>query len=124
MSRAPTIVPLDVTSEYFFDEGCHIIEMSNGPQDPELSIARARVEPGQTTRWHSLAATTERYVILSGQGRVEVGELPPTVVGPGDTVIIPPGARQRIANTSQEDLVFLALCSPRFRVEAYSDLEG
>ena len=114
---------IDPEAEYYFDEGCHIIEMSNSAQDPELSIARARVEPGQTTRWHSLAATSERYVILSGTGLVEVGEQAPAGVGPGDTVIIPPGAPQRIANTGNEDLVFLALCTPRFRVEAYRDLE-
>ena len=123
MRTEGTIKPLDPSTEYFFDEGCHIIEMSNGADDPELSIARARVEPGQTTRWHSLAATTERYVISAGRGRVEVGELAAVDVGPGDTVIIPPDTPQRIANTGSEDLIFLALCTPRFRVEAYRDLE-
>ncbi len=124
MTREASILPMDPSSEYFFDEGCHIIELSNGPRDPELSIARARVEPGQTTRWHSLASTTERYVILSGRGRVEVGGLPPTEVGEGDVVVIPPDTPQRICNIGRADLVFLALCSPRFRVECYSDREG
>jgi hypothetical protein len=50
--------------EYYFDEGCHILEMSNSPDDPEVSIARARVEPGVTTRLHRLTKTTERYIFL------------------------------------------------------------
>ena len=33
--------------EYYFKEGCFINELSNAPEDPEVSIARARVEPGQ-----------------------------------------------------------------------------
>jgi mannose-6-phosphate isomerase-like protein (cupin superfamily) len=40
-------------------------------------------------------------------------------VSAGDVVIIPPGARQRIANTGPADLRFLALCTPRFRPENY-----
>ena len=44
-------------------------------------------------------------------------------VQPGDVVIIPPLCRQRIANTGGSDLVFLAICSPRFRPGCYEDLE-
>lgn len=31
--------------------------------------------PGVTTRWHRVKGTSERYVILEGKGRVEVGTL-------------------------------------------------
>lgn len=110
-------------SEYFFEEGCHIIEVSNSDDDPDLSVARARVEPGMTTRWHRLKNTAERYIIISGQGLVEVGSLGPATVGPGDVVRIPPMCRQRITNTGSDDLVFLAVCTPRFIPESYEDLE-
>ena len=76
-----------------------------------------------TTRWHRLEATTERYVILEGRGRVEIGDVRPQDVIPGDVVLIPPLCRQRITNTGAGDLVFLAICTPRFRPEAYEDLE-
>ncbi len=109
--------------EYWFDEGCFILELSNDADDPAVSVARARVRPGATTHWHSLQGTTERYVINSGRGSVEIGELPPAPVSSGDTVIIPPGCRQRISNTGSEDLVFLAICTPRFTTEAYTPLE-
>lgn len=119
----PKIRKIDPESEYFFDEGCHITEISNTEEEPDLSIARARVEPGVTTRWHRLKNSSERYVIISGTGLVEVGDLDPVRVGPGDVVSIPPMCRQRITNTGQDDLVFLAICSPRFRSELYEDLD-
>lgn len=116
------ICPFDSAAEYDTPERCFINELSNTSDDPDVSIARARVAPGITTRWHRLRGIAERYVILEGSGRVEVGDLPDTDVGPGDVVRIPPGCRQRIANTGSTDLVFLAICSPRFVPEAYEDI--
>ena len=118
-----TIKHQDLEQEFYFPEGCYITEVSNSCDDPDLSIARARVLPGVTTKWHRLKNTAERYVILSGEGRVEVGDLPPETVRPGDTVIIPPLCRQRIANIGSEALVFLAICTPRFSHEVYDALE-
>lgn len=117
------ILRMNPAAEFFTPELCAINELSNSTNDPALSIARARVAPGVTTRWHRLKDTAERYVILEGRGRVEVGDLPPQEVGPGDVVLIPPLCRQRIANTGGTDLVFLALCTPRFRPECYEDVE-
>lgn len=114
--------PLRLEQEFLTPEGCHIIEISNSPDDEAASIARARVAPGVTTRWHRVKDTAERYVILEGRGLVEVGELAPQEVGPGDVVLIPPSVRQRIGNVGDEDLIFLAICTPRFRNEAYEDL--
>ena len=88
-----------------------------------MSIARARLEPGKTTRWHRLAGTAERYVIVQGRGRVEVGLLPPDEVTVGDVVLIPPMCRQRITNTGADDLIFLAICTPRFSYDAYEDID-
>lgn len=124
MSMQPPILRAQPAVEVLTDERCYILELSNSPDDPEMSIARARVEPGVTTRWHRVIDTLERYVILDGVGRMEVGDLPPQEVSAGDVVLIPPSCRQRIANTGQGDLVFLAICSPRFLPEAYEDLDG
>lgn len=119
----PGIRPLRVEEEFYIDEGCHIVEVSNSPDDPALSIARARVAPGRTTRWHRLEGIAERYVIVSGRGLVEVGELAPCEVGAGDVVLIPAGIRQRITNIGTTDLVFFCLCTPRFDPAAYRDLD-
>lgn len=113
----------NAAAEFYTAEGCFIRELSNSSADPEASIAEARVPPGRTTRWHRLRGTAERYVLLAGQGEVEVGDLPPERVGPGDVVLIPPGVRQRIANVGALDLVFLAVCTPRFEQAAYEDID-
>lgn len=111
-------------SETLTEERCHILELSNAADDPGLSLARARVEPGVSTRWHRLHGIAERYLILSGQGRVEVGDLPPQDVTTGDVVLIPSGCRQRITNTGRIDLIFMAACTPRFVPDAYEDIDS
>jgi len=111
------------SEEYLTDEGCHILETWNRLDDSAVSIARARVEPGVATRLHRLEGIAERYVIIEGRGRVEVDTLPPSLVAPGDVVYIPSGCSQRIVNLGDTDLVFLAVCTPRFIPDAYEDVE-
>ncbi len=118
-----SVKPQDLSKEFYTAEKCYIAELLNTPDDPGLSIARARVEPGVTTHWHRLRGTVERYYILSGTGRVEVGKLAPQDVSAGDIVLIPPMCPQRITNTGSDDLVFLAICTPRFSNDVYEDLE-
>lgn len=79
--------------------------------------------PGTTTRWHRLKGTVERYYIIAGKGLVEVGRLPPQEVSAGDIVLIPAMCRQRITNIGEEDLLFLAICTPRFTNAVYEDIE-
>ncbi len=109
--------------EYLFEaEGCYITELSNTADDPDVSIAKARVTPNVTTTWHRLQAVTERYCILAGTGLVEIGDEPPKQVAVGDVVIIPPMVRQRIKNIGTEDLIFLAICTPRFTPACYESI--
>ncbi|MBN2808715.1 MAG: cupin domain-containing protein [Deltaproteobacteria bacterium] len=119
-----TIKKRNMVDEFYTSEKCFITELFNTPDDPDASIAQARVEPGMTTCWHRLHGIAERYYILQGNGLVEVGDLPPQEVGAGDIVIIPSLCRQRIKNIGQDDLVFLAICTPRFTDDAYEDLDG
>jgi mannose-6-phosphate isomerase-like protein (cupin superfamily) len=109
----------DPSKEFPTQENCFILEVSNDAGDPDISIARARVRPGVTTAWHRLEGIVERYVIVCGKGRVEVGDLPPTIVSEGDVVRIPANVLQRITNVGDEDLVFFCVCTPRFAPSAY-----
>ena len=110
--------------EILTEERCHILETWNRADDSGLSVARARIEPGVTTRWHRLQGIAERYLILQGEGLAEVEGMGLAPVQPGDLLYIPAGQAQRIRNTGSEDLVFYALCTPRFDAAAYQDLEG
>lgn len=119
-----TILPLSPDKEHLTKELCHILELSNSDTDEDVSIAQARVEPGVSTRWHRLKNTAERYYIISGEGQVEIGNLSARQVNPGDVVLIPALCPQRIHNTGQTDLIFLAICSPRFLQENYEDIDS
>jgi mannose-6-phosphate isomerase-like protein (cupin superfamily) len=119
----PEIRKLDPAEEFETEERCFITELLNDECSPELSIARARVEPGVTTAWHKLTGTGERYLIVSGTGRMEMDGAEPADVSAGDTVCIPAGTPQRITSTGSEDLTFFAVCTPRFRPENYIGLE-
>jgi mannose-6-phosphate isomerase-like protein (cupin superfamily) len=132
LEPTPMILRGGATQEYWIEEGCFITELLNSPEDPSLSIARARVLPGVTTRLHRLVGVAERYVILSGTGRVElvgadrelkVGDHYLSDVEPGDVVVIPPRVSQRISNIGENDLIFMVLCTPRFTRAAYEDAE-
>ena len=119
----PGLRRVDPRGEYLSAERCHILELSNSPDDEAVSISRARVEPGVTTRWHRLTGIVERYVILEGVGSVEVGAAAAQTVTAGDVVWIPADQRQRIRNVGESDLVFLAICTPRYLEWAYEDVD-
>ena len=120
----PLIVKQEEIEERYTKEKCFIKELLNGKEDPNLSFALARVEPGVTTVLHSLRNTSERYLVVSGEGVMEVGTLPPTPVSAGDLVLIPPETPQRITSSGPADLVFCCICSPRFNTSVYVPLEG
>ena len=106
--------------EIYFEEKCFITELLNSEESPDVSVARARVNPGVTTVLHWLKDTEEKYFILSGSGEVEIdGKVNGTVQG-GDLVIIPENSTQRIKNIGADDLIFICICTPRFETKNYN----
>ena len=116
------ILSAKTSDEFFTEERCFVLELSNSTADESASVARIRVEPGVTTQLHRLDGVEERYVILEGEGRMEVGDLEPTMVTAGDVVLVPAGVPQRITNTGAKDLLILCVCTPRFVPECYEAL--
>ena len=105
--------------EYYTDENCHILELLNVDSFRDLSLAHARVEPGERTEWHKLRSTVEYYFILEGEGIVELGETFSQLMKKGSFVRIPSLMRQRITNTGKGDLKFLCICTPAFDESNY-----
>jgi mannose-6-phosphate isomerase-like protein (cupin superfamily) len=77
------------------------------------SLAEASLEPGQATERHYHARAEELYVLLDGRGEMEVDGAR-GAVGPGDAVLIPPGAWHQIRASEQEPLRFLCCCAPPY----------
>jgi mannose-6-phosphate isomerase-like protein (cupin superfamily) len=77
------------------------------------SLAEAWLEPGQATERHYHARSEELYVLLDGTAEMEVdGER--RKVGPGDAVLIPPGAWHQIRAGDGEPVRFLCCCAPPY----------
>ncbi len=111
------------SDEFYTEERCHIIELLNDEASPQLSMARCRVEAGVITQLHALEQTEETYFIENGSGVMDDGEGNLIEVGIGDSVKIAKNYPQCIRNTGENDLVFLAICRPRFLPECYLSLE-
>jgi len=79
------------------------------------SLAHAIVKPGDTSKPHRLK-TSEVYYILEGQAVMTIDDKQKKV-GPGDTIYIPPMATQYIQNTGKNNLVFICIVDPAWRVE-------
>lgn len=110
------IVKANSLKEALTSERCFIAENYS---TKDISIAQARVKSGITTVAHYLQDVTEIYLISSGEGQVEIDNLPATKVSSGDLVVIPAGTSQRISNIGKTDLVFYCICTPKFTVECY-----
>lgn len=111
-----------IPDEVWTSERCFIAELLNNEQTSEVSVARARVEPGVSTALHSVSVA-EWYVIESGTGLVTVGKETSRRVAAGDAVAIPKGLAQNICNDGDCDLIFLCVCAPRFSEDCYTSLE-
>ncbi|WP_198263148.1 cupin domain-containing protein [sulfur-oxidizing endosymbiont of Gigantopelta aegis] len=117
------LTPYDPNKQFSTPERCTINELLNHAGDSQCSIARAAVAPGICTQLHALKNTIERYIILSGQGRVFINHEAPEEVSALDSISIPADVAQKIENTGQTELVFLCICTPRFEQKNYYTLE-
>jgi len=76
------------------------------------SLAEAALAPGQSTERHYHARSEELYMLLEGEGEMEVDGTS-SRVGPGDTILIPPGAWHQIT-AADAPLRFLCCCAPPY----------
>lgn len=97
-------------------DGSTIREILNvvHPPTARQSLAEASLPAGGTTQRHYHGEAEEIYFILEGTALMELdGET--REVGPGDGILIPPGAWHQI--TARDDLRFLCCCAPPYRHE-------
>jgi mannose-6-phosphate isomerase-like protein (cupin superfamily) len=81
-----------------------------------LAVTWVEVPPGAEQRAHSHPESEQVYVIVRGEGRMQVaGDV--EEVGEGDLILIPPGAEHGIVNDSSEPLVYVSAASPPVSME-------
>jgi mannose-6-phosphate isomerase-like protein (cupin superfamily) len=121
----PRIVKARSLQEYLTPERCFVYENwgSVSANDSKVSIARARVEAGVSTKPHHLEGVQEIYLITKGCGKVQIGALEPTEVTEGDVIVVPPGVSQQITNIGETDLLFYCICTPAFTESCYRNEE-
>ncbi len=78
------------------------------------SLAEATLKAGVSAERHYHRVSEEFYFILQGEGEMHLGD-EVQVVGPGDAIVIPPGAWHFIA--ARTDLRLLCCCSPAYSHE-------
>lgn len=87
-----------------------ILDRTNAPVEKQ-SLAEATLPAGCATERHYHQLSEEFYFILEGTGEMELdGEK--RTVGPGDAVLIPPGAWHTIV--ANQPLRFLCCCAPPY----------
>lgn len=87
-----------------------ILDRANAPVQNQ-SLAEARLPVGCATDRHYHKLSEEFYFVLTGSGEMELDGDTMTV-GPGDAILIPPGAWHQIRAT--EELCFLCCCAPPY----------
>src|ERR1043165_4472109 len=87
-----------------------ILDRANAPVKNQ-SLAEATVPAGTATQRHHHRLSEEFYFILEGRGFMEI-DVTQRDVGPGDAILIPPGAWHTI--TARETLRFLCCCAPPY----------
>jgi mannose-6-phosphate isomerase-like protein (cupin superfamily) len=109
-------------------EDCEAFTTLDGSQIREnarmqhTTLAQAVVPAGGTTFAH-FHTFDEIYYFTAGTGRMRLGN-EETLVGPGDTVAIPPGAPHKLWAGPDEPLVLLCVCAPPYSDEGTTMLEG
>jgi mannose-6-phosphate isomerase-like protein (cupin superfamily) len=107
---------LKACAEFIAGDGTQLRELLHPDKQPlelRYSLAHATVQSGQTSVLHSLT-TSEVYYILSGTGEMHIDDQK-ELVEPGDTIYIPPNAKQYIYNSGEEPLVFICIVDPAWR---------
>jgi mannose-6-phosphate isomerase-like protein (cupin superfamily) len=109
---------LEQSEPFVTKDGSLIRELMGLPTSPLVrnqSLAEATLEPGQATARHYHRESEEIYLLLAGGGLMEI-DSESREVGPGDAVLIPPGARHTL-RAGVGGARLLCCCAPPYRHE-------
>ena len=109
------ISPLNALQPYIDDHGEVIYELVGLPAEHggalQHSLARIILPPGKASRMHFHRQSEESFYILRGNARMEVDQQE-LILSPGQVCLIQPGEKHRIFNDTNQELEYLAVCTP------------
>lgn len=96
-------------------DGSEIRELLGIPTAPvrNQSLAEATLRPGQSTDRHYHRVAEEIYYIVEGTAAMDV-DGSERRVGPGDAILIPPGAWHTIRADDDTTVRLLCCCAPAY----------
>jgi mannose-6-phosphate isomerase-like protein (cupin superfamily) len=80
-------------------------------QGSPLSLGYFRLEPGQSGPKHSHQNEVEIYIVISGKGKVVIGDETVDMTS-GTIIYVPPTVEHQTLNNGQNDLEFYGVFSP------------
>ncbi|MEE8105382.1 MAG: cupin domain-containing protein [Planctomycetota bacterium] len=110
---------LQDSEEILANDGCRLRELLHRDRDSvdePYSLAWATIDPGKSTLPHRLREQSELYWVVSGQGRIHVGE-ETSAVHPGDAILVPKNELQWIENAGTDPLCVVLIVSPPWMAE-------
>lgn len=85
------------------------------------SLAQVTLTPGKSSAPHFHKESEESYLILSGTASLKIDHVKFKLM-PGEAILIEAGEVHQIANTSDENLTFLAVCVPAWQPDDSFDV--
>jgi mannose-6-phosphate isomerase-like protein (cupin superfamily) len=116
----------DLSQPLLTETGEIIYELVGAAITPEVesghSLARIIIPPGKSSSTHFHKKTEETYYILKGSGSMIVSGKEFSVTA-GQACYLAPGDIHSIENRGENDLEFLAVCTPAWVPEDSYELE-
>lgn len=103
------------------NEGLKIKEFFNPQNKINYSIAQFTLESGEKSIIHKIKSS-EIYYILEGKGDLKVND-ESFHLQKDDSFFVPPNSKQFIKNTGTENLRFLCIVEPAWKIEDETILE-
>ncbi len=97
----------------------HILLQQGDVPDTQLSITWVEVKPGASQKPHK-HSPEQCYIIIQGQGNMNVGEKSSTVEK-GDIIYIPSNSVHFIKNQGDTTLVYISASTPAYDFKALYD---
>ncbi|MFB5630676.1 MAG: cupin domain-containing protein [Nitrosopumilaceae archaeon] len=86
-----------------------------------FSLSHSSLEVGKKSKLHKIKSS-EIYYILEGEGNLQIDN-EVFKISKDEAIYIPPHSKQRIENTGKNDLKFLCMVDPAWKIEDEKLLE-